>query len=246
MSDDVLTTMHDIVEELAGCLRQHCRAGFDFLSESEAAAIASELESLSQRFSTGLSVRLPESASTLADIECELHDCSRCRLGQTRTNLVFGRGFPKAQLMLIGEAPGQEEDESGEPFVGKAGQLLTRIIQAINLKRDEVYITNIVKCRPPRNRDPEKEEIQACFPFLRKQLEIIQPKVICALGRISAHTLLNTRQPISQLRGNVYQCGTSRIVPTYHPASLLRNPQWKRDVWHDIQLVAKLLKEPSA
>jgi DNA polymerase len=143
----------------------------------------------------------------------------------------------------VGEAPGREEDLAGEPFVGEAGQLLTRIIQAINLRREDVYIANVLKCRPPNNRDPKPEEVATCFPFLQKQLRAIRPRLICALGKFAAQTLLNTTERISTLRGKIAEFQNIRVVPTFHPASLLRNPQWKRDVWKDMQLVQKLLEE---
>jgi DNA polymerase len=180
---------------------------------------------------------------TLEEVRKELEDCKRCRLYSSRTQIVFGKGKPNASLVFVGEAPGREEDLAGEPFVGEAGRLLTRIINAINLKREEVFITNVIKCRPPNNRDPKPEEIKACLPFLKKQLQAIRPRLICALGRIAAQTLLETTERISRLRGKIFEFQNIKVVPTFHPASLLRNPQWKREVWKDIQLVQKLLEE---
>jgi len=178
----------------------------------------------------------------LNKIREELGDCQRCPLAKTRTNLVFGAGDPDAQLMFVGEAPGRDEDREGIPFVGRAGQLLTKIIQAINMTRDQVYIANILKCRPPNNRNPEAEEIEKCYPFLQQQIKVIQPRIICALGAFAAQTLLQTKTPIGRLRGRGHPFNKhSLVIPTYHPAFLLRNPNKKRDVWEDMQLVMKLL-----
>ena len=187
--------------------------------------------------------RSPESSRpdthTLEEIRKELGDCRRCKLHRTRRTLVFGEGDKKAGLMVIGEGPGYDEDVQGMPFVGKAGQLLTRILQSIGLQRQEVYITNVVKCRPPQNRNPEADEIRSCHPFLLKQIKAIQPKVICALGTFSAQTLLQTGARISSLRGRFYDLNGVKVFPTYHPAFLLRNPGRKRDVWEDMKQIAK-------
>jgi DNA polymerase len=188
----------------------------------------------------------PVATSSLLSLEsiCEnLQGCQRCKLHSGRTHIVFGAGNPHADLIFIGEGPGYHEDRQGEPFVGQAGELLTRILAAINLRRDEVYITNIVKCRPPNNRNPEPDEIAACEPFLHQQIQVIQPKIICALGACAAQTLLQTTTPISRLRGRFYDYHGIRLMPTYHPAYLLRNPQDKRLVWHDIQLVQQAYQE---
>jgi DNA polymerase len=176
----------------------------------------------------------------LQAIREDIGDCQRCRLHSSRKNIVFGVGNPDAQLVFVGEAPGADEDVQGEPFVGKAGQLLTRIIEAIKLKRSEVYIANIVKCRPPGNRDPQDDEIQTCIPFLKKQLAVIQPRIICTLGRFSTQALLETREGITALRGrfHVLQNGI-KVMPTYHPSFLLRYPEKKREVWEDMQKVQK-------
>ena len=178
---------------------------------------------------------------TLAEVRKELGDCQRCKLHRTRRTIVFGEGNEKATLMFIGEGPGYDEDAQGRPFVGKAGQLLTKIIQSINLSRDEVYIANIIKCRPPQNRNPEPDEIQSCHPFLMKQIGVIQPKIICALGTFSAQTLLKTDAKISVLRGKIYDLEGIKVIPTYHPAFLLRNPQRKREVWEDMKKIAEWL-----
>lgn len=176
---------------------------------------------------------------TLDDLRQELGDCRRCILGKTRTNLVFGVGNAQAKLVFVGEGPGRDEDLKGEPFVGAAGKLLTRIIQAIHLTREEVYICNIVKCRPPNNRAPAKDEIEMCRPFLLKQLEIIKPRLICALGTVAAQTLLETTAPISSLRSRFHDFRGAKLLATYHPAYLLRNPAKKREVWEDMQIIQR-------
>ncbi len=193
-----------------------------------------------------VSQSLPEKAvrpgtPTLEDVRKELGDCKRCKLHRSRQTIVFGEGNEQATLMFIGEGPGYDEDVQGRPFVGKAGQLLTKIIESINLSREEVYIANIVKCRPPQNRNPEPDEIESCTPFLMRQILVIRPKIICALGTFSAQTLLKTDTKITSLRGKVYDVDGMKIVPTYHPAFLLRNPERKREVWEDMKKIAELL-----
>lgn len=176
---------------------------------------------------------------TLADVRRELGDCRRCKLHKTRTNIVFGAGNERAKLVFVGEGPGLDEDIQGAPFVGAAGQLLTRIIQAINLRREDVYICNIIKCRPPKNRTPEQDEREACKPFALKQLDAIRPRLICALGSVAAQTLLETAAPIGILRGRFHSFRGVKLMPTYHPAYLLRNPAKKREVWEDMQMIQK-------
>jgi len=183
----------------------------------------------------------PAKNETLEEIRADLGECTRCRLSEKRTTIVFGVGNPKAELMFIGEGPGQEEDRQGIPFVGAAGQLLTKIIQAIDLTREQVYIANVVKCRPPNNREPEPDEAEACRPFLDRQIDAVRPKVICALGRVSALNLLRTDEGITRLRGRIFSYRGAKLVPTYHPAFLLRNPGKKRDCWEDMKLIKKLL-----
>ncbi|MHB8908789.1 MAG: uracil-DNA glycosylase [Syntrophales bacterium] len=180
--------------------------------------------------------------SPLEAVRTELGDCRRCPLCKTRHRIVFGEGAPRAELVFVGEAPGADEDAQGRPFVGRAGQLLTKIIGAMGLKREEVYICNILKCRPPGNRNPQPDEIAACEPFLIRQLQVIRPKVICALGTFSAHTLLKSEAPISVLRGSFHTYQGIPLMPTYHPAYLLRNPGAKKQVWEDVQLVMKALR----
>jgi DNA polymerase len=172
--------------------------------------------------------------------------CQKCSLGATRTKFVFGVGNPNADLVLVGEAPGADEDQQGEPFVGRAGQLLNKILEAINFKRDEVFICNILKCRPPNNRDPLPEEVASCEPYLWKQLELIRPKLILCLGRIAAQVLLKTNDSLSSMRGKVHDYRGIRLMVTYHPAALLRNPNWKRPAWEDVQQVRKLYDELTA
>ena len=185
--------------------------------------------------------RAARTAVTLEDVKQELGDCQRCSLGRLRTNLVFGEGNPKSGLVFVGEAPGGDEDMQGIPFVGRAGQLLTRIIEAMGLKRKDVYICNILKCRPPGNRNPKPEEINACEPFLIKQLKVIKPQVICALGTFASHTLLKTDVPITVLRGKFHAYHGIQLMPTYHPAYLLRNPGAKKQVWEDVQKIMRFL-----
>ena len=179
---------------------------------------------------------LPEK---LEDIRADIGDCQRCKLAAGRKSIVFGAGDAGARLVFVGEGPGFDEDQQGEPFVGAAGKLLTRIIEAIKLTRAQVYICNIVKCRPPGNRNPEPDEIEACSAFLERQIAAIQPDLICALGKFAAQTLLNTNQPISRLRGRFHDYRGIKLLPTYHPAYLLRNPDRKRDVWEDMKMLMK-------
>lgn len=177
----------------------------------------------------------------LAQLAASVRDCQRCRLHQGRTQVVFGSGNPEAELVFVGEAPGHDEDVQGEPFVGAAGQLLTRIIEAMGLRREQVYILNVIKCRPPHNRNPQPDELAACWPILQEQLACLQPKVICALGTFAAQTLLQTEETISRLRGRFHPLGTLQVMPTYHPAALLRHPQYKRPVWEDMQRIQRVL-----
>jgi len=180
---------------------------------------------------------------SLAALRAHIGDCTRCKLHKLgRRQVVFGVGNPNARLMFVGEGPGADEDQQGEPFVGKAGQLLTKIIEAIGLKRSDVYIANVIKCRPPNNRNPEPDEVATCQPFLFAQLDLIKPKVIVALGTFAAHALLGSDAPISRLRGRVQDFrGGAKLIPTFHPAFLLRTPERKRDVWEDMKKVRALL-----
>jgi uracil-DNA glycosylase family 4 len=186
-------------------------------------------------------------SETLDDICTEIGpDCRRCKLHALgRRQVVFGVGNPKADLMFVGEAPGEDEDLKGEPFVGRAGQLLTKIIEAIDLKREDVYIANVIKCRPPDNRNPEPDEVASCEPFLFRQIDAIKPKVIVPLGRFAAQSLLKTTESITRLRGRVYRYRGAQMVPTYHPAFLLRYPSAKREVWEDMKKVRAILQGES-
>jgi uracil-DNA glycosylase len=168
-------------------------------------------------------------------------DCTRCKLHKSRTNIVFGVGSMKAELVFVGEGPGHDEDIKGEPFVGRAGKLLTQMIEAMGLRREDVYICNVVKCRPPENRLPEKDEITTCSPFLFRQIDVIRPKVICCLGSCASQTLLQTTQGISRFRGEWFDFRGSKLIATYHPAYLLRNPNAKGEVWKDLQKVMTVL-----
>jgi uracil-DNA glycosylase family 4 len=181
---------------------------------------------------------------TLHVIREDIGDCTRCKLhAQGRTQIVFGVGNPNADLMFVGEAPGADEDIQGIPFVGRAGQLLTKIIEAIGLTRDQVYIANVIKCRPPGNRNPDPDEVETCEPFLFRQIDAIQPRVIVALGTFAAKALLKTQDPISRLRGRAYDFRGAKLIPTFHPAFLLRSPDRKRDVWDDMKKVRALLQD---
>jgi DNA polymerase len=182
-------------------------------------------------------------ATSLAELDGQICTCLKCPLGQTRTNFVFGVGSPHATLMLIGEAPGADEDAQGEPFVGKAGQLLNKILEAIHFKREEVYICNILKCRPPGNRKPALEEVDQCIPYLKKQIALIRPKLILCLGLTAVENLLQTTESLGKLRGRVLTYEGIPLMVTYHPAALLRNPNWKRPTWEDVQAARKLHDE---
>ena len=185
-------------------------------------------------------------AKTLKELRAVIGDCHRCKLWSGRTHLVFGVGNPKAQVMFVGEGPGRDEDLQGEPFVGRAGQLLTDIItKGMGLRREDVYIANVIKCRPPDNRNPEPDEVDSCEPFLVKQIEIIRPRIIVGLGKFAVQTLLKSKVPISKLRGNWHDYHGIRFMPTFHPAYLLRNPGDKRLVWEDIKKVLKELGTPA-
>lgn len=180
--------------------------------------------------------------ASLTEIRDDLGECTRCKLHTGRNHLVYGDGNPDAALMFVGEAPGRDEDQQGVPFVGRAGKLLTKIIEAIDLEREDVYIANVIKCRPPKNRNPEPDEVETCQPFLFAQIDVIQPRVIVALGSFAAHTLLGSEEPISRLRGNIYDYRGAQLIPTFHPAYLLRSPDRKRDVWEDMKKVRAILQ----
>lgn len=183
------------------------------------------------------------SASDIVDLNKQICNCLKCALGKTRTKFVFGVGNPNADLMVIGEAPGADEDAQGIPFVGRAGQLLTKILEAIQFKREEVYIANILKCRPPDNRKPNPDEVEQCEPYLIKQIELIKPKLILCVGLTAAHTLLKTDESLTSLRASVHNYHGVPTFVTYHPAALLRNPNWKKPTWEDVQKLRKMYDE---
>jgi len=182
-------------------------------------------------------------APGLESLNEQICGCLKCPLGHTRTNFVFGVGNPRSKVMFIGEAPGADEDAQGEPFVGKAGQLLNKIIEAIDMKREEVYICNILKCRPPNNREPLPSEMELCTPYLSKQIELIGPAFIICLGRTAAQWILRTTESLGALRGRVHDYHGIRLIVTYHPAALLRNPNWKRPAWDDMKMFKRLYEE---
>lgn len=184
-----------------------------------------------------------EDVKSLEQFNAKICGCMKCPLGATRTNFVFGSGNPNADIMVIGEAPGADEDEQGLPFVGRAGQLLTKILESVEFQRDDVYICNILKCRPPNNRKPLVSETDQCEPYLWKQIELIKPKFILALGLTAANTLLKNKESMTQLRGRIHDYQGIRTIVTYHPAALLRNPDWKKHTWEDVKFLRKLYHE---
>ncbi len=187
-----------------------------------------------------LTAHADDAAAAMAALEAEVRPCTACDLSGTRQTTVFGTGNPRADVVFIGEAPGREEDQQGEPFVGASGQLLTKILDALGYSRDDVYICNILKCRPPNNRDPQPHEVQHCEPHLKRQLAILQPRVICCLGRVAAQTLLKTDLSLGKLRNSVHFYAGVPVMATFHPAALLRNPSWKRDTWDDVRKLQAL------
>ena len=204
------------------------------IKENSSESLFEVKEKSSENFANG---------KNLDEFHKQICECQKCPLGITRNKFVFGVGDPNSNVMLIGEAPGADEDAQGEPFVGRAGKLLNDILKAINFSREEVYIANILKCRPPGNRNPLPEEMEKCIPYLYKQIELIKPKMILCLGLIAASTLLKTKQSLGKLRGSVFEYGDIKVMVTYHPAALLRNPQWKKSCWEDVQKFRKLYDE---
>ncbi len=180
---------------------------------------------------------------SLDDFNSEINTCQKCGLSETRNSFVFGVGNPNADLMLIGEAPGAEEDKQGIPFVGRAGKLLTDILKAINFEREDIYIANILKCRPPNNRDPLPSEREVCKPYLYKQIDLIKPKVILCLGKVAANVMFNNKESLTKMRGSIHELNGIKTMVTYHPAALLRNPNWKKPTWEDVQKLRKLYDE---
>jgi len=241
--------LHYLISALRGYLDELRETGVDGLPYDDDRkdpvvpfVVAEEPASMT----TDVTVGEISGCDSLENIRRELGDCRRCSLGEKRTNLVFGVGNANADIAFVGEAPGRDEDLRGEPFVGEAGQLLTKIVLAMGLAREDVYICNVLKCRPPNNRNPQPDEIESCEPFLLRQLQAISPKVIVALGTFAAQTLLRTREPISRLRGRFHDYHGIPLMPTFHPAYLLRNPAMKREVWDDMKTVLKKLgREPA-
>lgn len=230
MSEDPRQELRELTADLENFLRFQSRLGWVGTPRPEKSNSSPPKSSKKDR-------------PTLAEIRAEMGDCQRCKLSRGRTNLVFGEGSPQARLMFVGEAPGAEEDLQGRPFVGEAGQLLNRMLHKLGLRREEVYITNVVKSRPPGNRDPEADEVEACLPFLIKQIESIQPLVIVTLGRIATQSLLNTKDPITKLRGKWQKFQGIRVMPTFHPSYLLRSPKERLKTWEDMQRVMEYLAE---
>src|SRR4030066_1436941 len=233
--------MANIVEDIKNILEFYQALGFERLPINLPSPPFSKKGK--ERLEKGGNRGIKEAA--LKALREEIGDCKRCKLSNGRTNIVFGEVDPGARLMFIGEAPGREEDLQGRPFVGDAGVVLTRLIEKMGFKREDVNIANIVKCRPPMNREPEDDEMNACKPFIEEQIKIINPKIIISLGRISAQSLLNTKIPISKLRSRFYQYMDIPLMPTFHPAYLLRNPKDKNLTWEDAQAVLEKLKSLS-
>ncbi len=225
-ADDRYEKMLEAYAVTKNFLRQQIDLGFDELY------LARPLRKINAK-------KAQVSPASLTDLLNQVKNCKRCHLYKTRTNLVFGAGNDKSKVMFVGEAPGREEDLQGKPFVGKAGQLLDKILAAIDFRREEVYIANILKCRPPDNRDPLPDEIGMCEPYLLEQIRIIQPELICALGRIAAQALLKTKDPLSRLRGKIHDYHGTKFLVTYHPAALLRYPQYKRPTWDDVRMLKR-------
>lgn len=225
-----------IIGKLKKSLEFYQELGFDYLPVKT--VMSNELRVMSKTPHSQ-----PGKKSALQSLREEIGECQRCKLSKGRTNIVFGEGNPDAELMFIGEGPGRDEDLQARPFVGDAGKLLTRLIEKMGFKREQVYIANMVKCRPPMNRDPEEDEMNACRAFVEEQIRIINPKIIMCLGRIAAQSLLNTKIPISRLRGTFYKYKDFPVMPTFHPAYLLRNPKDKNLTWEDALKVLKKLNK---
>jgi uracil-DNA glycosylase family 4 len=223
--------MRELVDEVRAWLAWAQESGLQNLAPQARGADPAKVETMT---------RLP----LLEAVRTELGECTRCKLHKTRTNIVFGVGSPEARLMFVGEAPGEDEDLQGYPFVGKAGQLLTKMIEAMGLRREDVYICNTVKCRPPNNRNPEPDELLACEPFLKGQLGAVKPEVIVTLGKFAAQALLREQTPITRLRGQWREYEGIPVMPTFHPAYLLRSPAEKAKVWEDLKQVMQRLRLP--
>lgn len=229
--------MTDPRDDVKRWLQQEAAAGRErvWFDPDAVVPVAQSASTSGAEESVPVTVPVDKAAALKALDESQVSICVKCALSKTRTNTVFGVGNPDAGIVFVGEAPGRDEDLKGEPFVGRAGQLLTKILAAIDFAREDVYICNVLKCRPPDNRDPAPDEVLHCEPYLLAQLDIIQPRVICALGRIAAQTLLKTKTSLTKLRADVHDYHGIPMVVTYHPAALLRNPNWKRPTWEDVQ-----------
>lgn len=238
--------VNSLVESLRRHLQRRQRARIRVLTRGEPARRIGSSTDKNENFADGdlfLGPSPAQNFGSLEELRAEIGDCRLCKLCSGRTHVVFGVGNPHARLMFVGEGPGRDEDLQGEPFVGRAGQLLTDIItKGMGLMREDVYIANVVKCRPPDNRNPEPDEVAACEPFLKKQIDLVRPEIIVALGKFAVQTLLQTKAPISRLRGNWHRYHGIKLMPTFHPAYLLRNPADKRLVWQDIQKVIQELR----
>jgi DNA polymerase len=241
-----------LVASLHRHLQRHVRVGIRFFPKGDSAketeTVASDSNILSGTEGDLFADSSPTyQAKNLEELRADIGDCRRCKLWSGRTHLVFGVGNPQAKLMFVGEGPGRDEDLQGEPFVGRAGQLLTDIItKGMGLKREDVYICNVVKCRPPDNRNPEPDEVASCEPFLKKQVDLVKPKIIVGLGKFAVQTLLQTKVPITRIRGNWHSYHGIKLMPTLHPAYLLRNPSDKKLVWEDIKKVMKEMSSEGA
>lgn len=248
--------MDDILLEISAHIKEHLQLqkqqGIRFIlplsdepqemvTTHEHTTASSKLDCSGQTKSKSDSVSVAQAMRSFAK---SIADCPRCdELVNNRSNVVFGEGSPKAKLMFVGEAPGADEDQQGRPFVGKAGQLLDKMLRSVGLDRSDVYIANIIKCRPPGNRNPHAEEIQNCIEYLYRQIDMIQPTVICALGNVAAQTLLETSTGISRMRGRKHSFKGYTLIPTYHPSYLLRSPQMKREAWHDMRFIKQTISE---
>jgi uracil-DNA glycosylase family 4 len=242
-----IITEEKIVENIKSILEFYKALGFEMLPIKFLSLVNSQQSLVKTNdqcpMTSDWSSKLSNKEAALKALRKDIGDCKRCRLSKERKNIVFGEGNPDARLMFVGEAPGREEDSQGRPFVGEAGMLLTRLIEKMGFKREDVYIANIIKCRPPMNRDPGKDEIESCMGFVEKQIEIIKPVVLISLGRISAQTLMgNTGLKMTTIRGNFFDYKGISLMPTFHPAYLLRNPKDKWLTWNDAQKVLERLK----
>jgi DNA polymerase len=227
--------MDNLNDEIIKALKVQREIFGDLLfNEEENIIIKRKTEIVSETF---------HAAKSLEELNSLICNCMKCELGDTRKNFVFGTGNPNAEALILGEGPGAEEDEQGLPFVGRAGKLLNDILKAIKFERNEVYIANIVKCRPPGNRTPTPVEMETCMPYLKKQIELINPKLILCVGLTAAHGLLHNKESLTSLRGKVFELEGRKVIVTYHPAALLRNPNWKRGCWEDVQAFRKLYDE---